>query len=332
MSKNNRLKNATPERRNYKLYKAKKQWITACATFLLTFGATAVMNVSAQADVENNVEPTESEEIANKNEYTNRSAIDASSVALVSGTASSAGTSDQGKVQASSSVAATSQTETTSAVAKTSTTSTSAVSSVESADNQPQSASVASTSTSQSTSKAEGVTGEVTTPTNADAATKTAPADQNAKTGTASQTAETSAADQSTSSQTAESSVPATQPSVETGDKVTVKGATTPQNANPSSNVADETTLDTKSAAKATQKQAAQSLAESKDSTEDITPIPYSTVGHQGDMDMPWAVAGSDLSSVDPSIYFKNASALKAAGATFSWVGTPDTLTNAQHG
>lgn len=38
-----------PERRNYKLYKAKKQWITACATFLLTFSATAVMNVSAQA-------------------------------------------------------------------------------------------------------------------------------------------------------------------------------------------------------------------------------------------------------------------------------------------
>ncbi|HJA47280.1 MAG TPA: KxYKxGKxW signal peptide domain-containing protein [Candidatus Limosilactobacillus excrementigallinarum] len=51
MGKNNQQKNMVPERRNFKLYKAKKQWITACATFLLTFGATTVMNVSAHADV-----------------------------------------------------------------------------------------------------------------------------------------------------------------------------------------------------------------------------------------------------------------------------------------
>lgn len=49
MGKNNKLKNSTPERRNYKLYKAKKQWITACATFLLTFGATTVVGIGAQA-------------------------------------------------------------------------------------------------------------------------------------------------------------------------------------------------------------------------------------------------------------------------------------------
>ena len=40
----------TPKNKNYKLYKAKKQWITACATFMLAFGATAVVNASVQAD------------------------------------------------------------------------------------------------------------------------------------------------------------------------------------------------------------------------------------------------------------------------------------------
>ena len=39
-----------PERKNYKLYKAKKQWITACATILLGLGATAMTNVSANAN------------------------------------------------------------------------------------------------------------------------------------------------------------------------------------------------------------------------------------------------------------------------------------------
>lgn len=38
-----------PERRNYRLYKAKKQWITACSTFMLAFGATALLNAKAQA-------------------------------------------------------------------------------------------------------------------------------------------------------------------------------------------------------------------------------------------------------------------------------------------
>lgn len=44
MGKNNSLRNLTPERKNYKLYKAKKQWFTACATFLVAFGAMAVTN------------------------------------------------------------------------------------------------------------------------------------------------------------------------------------------------------------------------------------------------------------------------------------------------
>ncbi|MCC4411547.1 BspA family leucine-rich repeat surface protein [Limosilactobacillus reuteri] len=50
MSKNNPLRSMTPKNKNYKLYKAKKQWITACATFMLAFGATAVVNASVQAD------------------------------------------------------------------------------------------------------------------------------------------------------------------------------------------------------------------------------------------------------------------------------------------
>lgn len=50
MGEKNQQGRIVPEQRNFKLYKAKKQWMTACATFLLTFGATAVMNVSANAD------------------------------------------------------------------------------------------------------------------------------------------------------------------------------------------------------------------------------------------------------------------------------------------
>lgn len=55
MSRNNPLRNSTRKNTNYKLYKAKKQWVTACATFLLTFGATAVVTTAnAQADTNNN--------------------------------------------------------------------------------------------------------------------------------------------------------------------------------------------------------------------------------------------------------------------------------------
>lgn len=50
MGKNNKQRNMTPERRNYRLYKAKKQWITACATFMLTFGVAAVVNTGVHAD------------------------------------------------------------------------------------------------------------------------------------------------------------------------------------------------------------------------------------------------------------------------------------------
>lgn len=54
MSKRNPLRNSTRKNTNYKLYKAKKQWVTACATFLLTFGATAVFNSTNAQTVNNN--------------------------------------------------------------------------------------------------------------------------------------------------------------------------------------------------------------------------------------------------------------------------------------
>ncbi|WP_295729394.1 KxYKxGKxW signal peptide domain-containing protein [uncultured Limosilactobacillus sp.] len=54
MGKNNQQRRMIPERKDFKLYKAKKQWVTACATALLAFGTTAVMNVSAHADTTNN--------------------------------------------------------------------------------------------------------------------------------------------------------------------------------------------------------------------------------------------------------------------------------------
>lgn len=53
MGRNNQRRKTNIEQRNFKLYKHKKQWMTACATFLLTFGATAVMNVSASANTDN---------------------------------------------------------------------------------------------------------------------------------------------------------------------------------------------------------------------------------------------------------------------------------------
>lgn len=50
MGKNNPLRKTHPERKNYKLYKDKKQWVTACATFLIAMGATAVTSTAVHAD------------------------------------------------------------------------------------------------------------------------------------------------------------------------------------------------------------------------------------------------------------------------------------------
>lgn len=53
------------ERKNFKLYKAKKQWVTACATVLVTLGATAFVNASANADPNSTLtEPVTKEAVA----------------------------------------------------------------------------------------------------------------------------------------------------------------------------------------------------------------------------------------------------------------------------
>lgn len=54
MSKNNPLRDAVRKNCNYKLYKAKKQWIYACATFLLTFGVGALASETGHAQTVEN--------------------------------------------------------------------------------------------------------------------------------------------------------------------------------------------------------------------------------------------------------------------------------------
>ena len=56
MSTNNPLKRMVPENRNYRLYKAKKQWITACATVLVALGTTVAFQGNAQAAKTDNAE------------------------------------------------------------------------------------------------------------------------------------------------------------------------------------------------------------------------------------------------------------------------------------
>lgn len=54
MSRNNRQHRLVLERKNFKLYKAKKQWATACATVLAALGTTAAVGTSAHADAASN--------------------------------------------------------------------------------------------------------------------------------------------------------------------------------------------------------------------------------------------------------------------------------------
>lgn len=58
MGKNNLLRKMTPERKNYRLYKAKKRWITACATFMFTLGISAGLNINNNAEANAEVEET----------------------------------------------------------------------------------------------------------------------------------------------------------------------------------------------------------------------------------------------------------------------------------
>ncbi|MEY8442414.1 MBG domain-containing protein [Lactobacillaceae bacterium 24-114] len=70
MGKNNSLRRMTPQNRNYKLYKAKKQWMTACATFMFAFGMSALLNTSVHADTTTNPATAQAESETDTNEVT----------------------------------------------------------------------------------------------------------------------------------------------------------------------------------------------------------------------------------------------------------------------
>lgn len=116
MGKNNAQRGMIPERKNYKLYKAKKQWVTACATVLLTVSATAAMSVDAHAAEKSNdssVNIAEVEEPATEN----RSSSSDSRMAVLSNNQQTISASQQNKTPASSdqAVSATPASETTTA-------------------------------------------------------------------------------------------------------------------------------------------------------------------------------------------------------------------------
>lgn len=90
MSKRNPLRNATPENKNYKLYKAKKQWITACATFLLTLGATAAVNTNVQAATNPTSDGEEIEEVTSGSSAASSGSAASSSATSETGAQSSA--------------------------------------------------------------------------------------------------------------------------------------------------------------------------------------------------------------------------------------------------
>lgn len=54
MGSRNPLRNDSRQLSHYKMYKANKQWVTACTTFLLTIGAIAATNTAKADDVANN--------------------------------------------------------------------------------------------------------------------------------------------------------------------------------------------------------------------------------------------------------------------------------------
>lgn len=116
MGKNNQLRDATPVRRNYKLYKVKKQWVTACATFLVAFGAMAATNnVMADPTAITKGQPTVSQAETAQNTGQGSSAAQSSkggtalsNTQTSSASAATSAKSQEGTLSSSSSSAATS--------------------------------------------------------------------------------------------------------------------------------------------------------------------------------------------------------------------------------
>ena len=88
MSKNNRLNNVNSERKNFRLYKAKKQWITACATFVFTLGASAAVMTTTAHAADDQVGSDQQNETTNDN---NHNDVSGSKVILSRQTANNTG-------------------------------------------------------------------------------------------------------------------------------------------------------------------------------------------------------------------------------------------------
>lgn len=97
MGKNNRLRNQMPQRRNYRMYKAKKQWITACVTFFMLFGAGALISDNAHAATKNvtNVQEETTNTNSNKNKDKTANADSANTEQQANNQAKTTTTSDQ---------------------------------------------------------------------------------------------------------------------------------------------------------------------------------------------------------------------------------------------
>ncbi|WP_076461337.1 MBG domain-containing protein [Limosilactobacillus caccae] len=104
MGKNNRLNNVNSQRKNYRLYKAKKQWITACATFFFTLGASAaVMTSNAAAADDPATGTTREPQVEEVNSSASSSAEKSDTPAVASSSPEGSNAAKQGDSSAASS-------------------------------------------------------------------------------------------------------------------------------------------------------------------------------------------------------------------------------------
>ncbi|WP_431814808.1 KxYKxGKxW signal peptide domain-containing protein [Limosilactobacillus portuensis] len=263
MGRNNQRRKTNIEQRNFKLYKHKKQWMTACATFLLTFGATAVMNVSASANTDNisngNSTPKNAEVVkatlTNEEQSNNAQPVNEMPA-------------DSKKQAATASTADQSTAKQTTAVK----------------DRQEQTVATQPTESVNSSKD-----------TNHSATVATSPV--------------SSAIHPTSSADTAQSNGEQSESTVVTSQTTSGKTAET----NQADNKNAETTIP-KSSSTASQK--AKPVTPHADSTENVTPNPYTIDGEEP----PYVIAGSNLTDL-ASKFLQNGNALLQSGAKISWVG-----------
>lgn len=313
MSKNNPLRAMAKENKNYKLYKAKKQWITACTTFLIALGAGAVVGTTVQADTTSangaaNTNVEVSSTSASQNSAADKTLILASKAGPTSAAQPQTGTNDASE-QADSSASASATSQATSTATKQTNAKSAAdkqaASAAQSTANEGSSESAKATkqaSTAESTTALSGSASKATEQTDdqsaASGATKQrATADTQAVSNATKQTADTqSAASEAVPSQSKESS------------------------ANAESSAANaQSSAQSGNAKQATEDQVDQLKASQVQATADthITPEAYT-------LDDGAAVAaGYQLTDADAVRFIKNAAELEKAGATFKWASAP---------